>query len=196
MGVPYSLAQIASDWAAQVPAEFQHLYANGRIVAPIHGLFAAGRTYANYFDAYINSIWAQYTTGNLVLTIGSSVYTGRVGGDTRFAFTTPGDPVTYYVSKPTTQDVFMGAGALATGNGTEKQLQAQICAAFNRHVLQNISMANTASAFYQAPPANYYAQFWHKHSLNSLAYGFCYDDVSNQSTTLVSTNPRGMVVVI
>jgi hypothetical protein len=119
-----------------------------------------------------------------------------VGGDTRLAFTTPGDPVTYYVSKPTTQDAFMGAGTLASGNGVEKQLEAQICAAFNRHILQNISQAATPSAFYQASPANWYAKFWHDHSLNNLAYGFCYDDVSNQSTTLVSTNPRGMVVVI
>jgi beta-glucanase (GH16 family) len=196
MGIPYSMAQIVSDWAAQEPAEFQNLNANNRISAPIHGLFAAGKTYANYFDSYINSMWAQYAASDLVLTIAGSVYTGRVGGDGRLAFTTPGDPVTYYVSKPTTQDVFMGAGALATGNGVEKQLEAQICAAFNRHVLQNISLANTPSAFYQAVPANYYAWFWHAHSLNNLAYGFCYDDVSNQSTTLVSTNPRGMVVVI
>ncbi len=196
MGIPYSLAQIASDWAAQVPAEFQHLYANGRIVSPTHGQFAAGRAYANYFDAYINSIWSQYASSDLVLTIGASVFTGRVGGDTRIAFTTPGDPVTYYVEKPNTQDVFMGAGTLAKGNGVEKQLEAQICAAFNRHVMQNISLANTPSAFYQASPANWYAKFWHDHSLFNMAYGFCYDDVSNQSTTLVSTNPRGMVVVI
>jgi beta-glucanase (GH16 family) len=196
MGIPYSMAQIVSDWVSQVPAEFQHLYTNGRIVAPAHGHFATGRTYANYFDSYINSIWGMYASSDLVLTIGASVYTGRVGGDGRLAFTAPGDPATYYVSKPTTQDVFMGAGALASGNGVEKQLEAQICAAFNRHVLQNISLANTPSAFYQASPANWYAKFWHDHSLNNLAYGFCYDDVSNQSTTLVSTNPRGMVVVI
>jgi beta-glucanase (GH16 family) len=196
MGVPYSMAQIVSDWAAQVPAEYQGLYANGRIVAPIHGQFGTGKTYGGYFDSYINSMWTQYASTNLVLTIGASTYTGHVGSDTRLAFTTPGDPTTYYVSKPTTQDAFMGAGALASGNGVEKQLEAQICAAFNRHVLQNISLANTPAAFYQTSPANYYAQFWHTHSLNSLAYGFCYDDVSNQSTTLVSTNPRGMVVEI
>ena len=196
MGIPYGLPQIYADWAAQVPAEFQHLLANGRIVAPIHGLFASGKAYGNYFDPYISSMWGQYASSDLVLNIAGKVYTGRVGGDTRLAFTSPGDPVTYYVSKPNTQDAFMGAGALASGNGVEKQLEAQICAAFNRHILQNISMANTPSAFYQASPANWYAKFWHDHSINNLAYGFCYDDVSNQSTTLVSTNPRGMVVVI
>ena len=30
--------------------------------------------------------------------------------------------------------------------------------------------------FYQAAPANYYAQFWHENAINGLQYGFPYDD--------------------
>lgn len=198
MGIPYSIETISSAWTAQVPAEFQHLLqaSTGRILSPNHGEFRSGGSYGNYFDTYVNQMWAQYAGMDLVLNIGASTYRGRVGGDNRFAFTTTGDATTYYVRKPTTQDVFIGAGALAEGNGVEKQLQAQICAALNRHVMQDISQAAVPSSFYQASPANWYAKFWHDYSLFGKAYGFCYDDVSDQSTTLVSTNPRGMVVVI
>ena len=40
----------------------------------------------------------------------------------------------YTIDKPTTQDVLEGKGAFDKGNGTEKAIEAQLCAAFNRGV--------------------------------------------------------------
>jgi len=196
VGITHTAETIFNLWNSNVPSEFLHLLQGNRIVAPIHGNFAAGKTYSSYFDSYINSVWQQYTNNDLVINIPPKTYTGRVGGDNRLAFTTPGDPNVYYVSKPTTQDIFMGAGALASGNSVELALEAIICAGFNRHVIDDASKLNNPNEYYKSAPANFYSKFWHDVSINNKAYGFCYDDVNDQSTTLVSTNPRGMVIVI
>lgn len=52
-------------------------------------------------------------------------------------------------------------------------------AAINRHVYtQPQSTWGNVLSYYNAAPANFYAQFWHGHAINQLAYGFCYDDVN------------------
>ena len=125
-----------------------------RIVAPIHGSFAAGQPNGNYFDAYIAANWGPYA-GTLAM--------------------------------PSTQDVFGATGSLAT--------QPVIDASLNRHVI-NTGNVNNPAAYYQNSPANYYSDFWHQISLNSLAYGFPYDDSNNQSSLQVSNHPRGIVITL
>ncbi len=196
VGVTEPISQIMSEYTASVPAAFAGLEGSKRILAPIHGSFGASGANAGYFDSYINSVWSQYTTSNLVINMPTAVYTGRVGSDGRLAFTTPGDSNTYYVSKPSTNDVWGGAGALATGNSVELALEAQICAAFHRHVIDNAANLTNPAAFYQSAPADYYSQFWHEHNVGAAAYGFCYDDVDNQSSSLVGTSPRALVLTI
>ena len=50
----------------------------------------------------------------------------------------------YTVGKPTTQDILQGSGALATGNSMELAIEAQICAAFNRHVMEDVTQVEHA----------------------------------------------------
>ena len=52
------------------------------------------------------------------------------------------------------------------------------------------------SAFYPAAPANYYAKFWHTHGINSLAYGFSYDDVGSHSSDIGCNRPTHLIVAI
>ena len=52
------------------------------------------------------------------------------------------------------------------------------------------------SQFYQAAPANYYAEFWHQNAINGLTYGFPYDDDAGQSSDISVTNPQYMVVAV
>ena len=196
VGTTESTSSLMSQYLSAVPAAFAGLEGPIRIVAPLHGSFGNGSANAGYFDAYINSVWTQYASSNLVITLNTGTYTGRVGGDGRLAFTKPGDPTTYYVSKPTTNDVWGGAGNLATGNGTELALEAQICGAFHRHVIDNAANFNNVSAYYLSAPTDYYSWFWHQHNVNAKAYGFCYDDTNNQSSSLVSNNPRAIVLSI
>lgn len=83
-----------------------------------------------------------------------------------------------------TQDIFRCDGALTN---------ADTCAAINRHVYTT-SDWNNVSKYYQAAPANYYAKFWHDHSINRLAYGFPYDDVNGQSSYLEVNDPKGLII--
>jgi hypothetical protein len=137
-------AGIFSEYQNSVPSQFVSLgtvQAPYRIVAPIHGSFAAGQPNANYFAGYTSI---------------------------------------------STQDILMGVGGAA---------DRATCAAINRHVYTRPSSDwNTVAYYYQAAPANYYAAFWHPRSINGFAYGFCYDDVNQQSSYLSTANPKGLII--
>lgn len=88
-----------------------------------------------------------------------------------------------------TQEIFGCSGPLAG--------DAPGCAALNRHVAElPQDQWNDPSRFYRQGPANYYAAFWHQHSIDGLAYSFPYDDVSEQSSFVSVQNPRWMVVAV
>jgi hypothetical protein len=53
-----------------------------------------------------------------------------------------------------------------------------------------------AGAFYQAPPADYYAAFMHMHALGGKQYAFPYDDVGGYSSYLSHDHPQYMLVAI
>jgi len=52
------------------------------------------------------------------------------------------------------------------------------------------------SAFYTAAPANFYARFWHEHSIAGKAYGFSYDDVGEHSSDIGCESPQRLIVAI
>ena len=105
--------------------------------------------------------------------------------------------------KPSTSMVMLGNGLLddpsgASDVGKQLQLQAQVCAALNRQVA-HLAFADwwNANAFYPAgQPANYFAKFWHDHSLNALAYGFAYDDVGGHSPSIHTPAPVSVTYTI
>jgi hypothetical protein len=204
VGITETAAAIMNEFAANVPSQFQSLETPIRIVAPIHGSFGSGGANANYLSSYISGVWNQYKTSPCLIQMGGKTYSGTVNAGNQLSFTTPGDSNTYLVNYPSDQDVWQGAGTMAEttnpGNGqitsVELALEAIICASFHRHVMDNTANINTPSAYYKTAPYDYYAQFWHIHSINGAAYGFCYDDVNTQSSTMVSTNPRGIVISI
>lgn len=124
---------------------------------------------------------------------------------------------TYYIrGKPTTSEVLEGYGKLASGNDMELALEAWVCAALNRHVAHldpdtnwcdmykvgeswRIKAENEPHerqmGYYKDSPCNWYAAFWHTISENNgLAYGFCYDDVNDQSATTYVYAPENVVV--
>ena len=88
-----------------------------------------------------------------------------------------------------TSDIFGCAGVLAS-NPNE-------CAALNRHVATlTTAQQSDPTQYYLAAPANYYAKFWHDHDINSLAYGFPYDDVAGQSSFISHSNPQWLEVAV
>jgi beta-galactosidase len=208
VGITESVAQIDSEFASEVPAQFQPAtMSNLRILSPSKLSMAPGGANANYLDSYIASSWASFNNTPLVVTLNGRQFSGTTSGST-FTFTEvhPAAANTgevFVVSQPSTQDVLECAGTMATGvpgntpqlqdeNAKQLQLQNQICSAINRHVLLSPADWTNVSAYYGAAPANFYSQFWHKHSIGGLAYGFSYDDNNNQSTTITTPQPEHM----
>ena len=202
-GITQTRAQIFAEYNQEVPVEFQIADADPiRILAPGKAAFDVGKPQEHYFDDYIDQSWTYYQSNVLQMSIGAKQFEGSVvDGVLVFRHTNwadthePDEPqgMLFNVRKPTTQDVLEGKGTLARSNdpwGVEGQLEAQICAAFNRHVMEDNSEWKDAGAFYLQSPANFYAHFWHLHGVNGKAYGFAYDDVSDQSSTLIETQPE------
>ncbi len=127
------------------------------------------------------------------------------------------DQAPYGIPSPGNDPAFQPGGAYAnymTGyaaaNGDSSDSTAQIfgcggtlsanptlCAGLNRHVAQlPVAQQSIPGNFYQAAPANYYAQFWHQNAINGLQYGFPYDDDAGQSSDISVNNPQYMVVAV
>ena len=171
VGITGSRRNLFETFRKEAPAPFQTcLKGDYWIVAPCSAGFGKTGPCANYFDAYIDSVWASYAQEKQTP---SGKWIGKVSdGTLSFTPVAGGKPFTC-AAKPTTQDAFMGTGVLATN--------PRFCAAINRHVLADPADWDNPAAFYQAEPCNWYAKFLHEHSLDRKAYGFCYDDAANQA---------------
>jgi hypothetical protein len=158
-------------YLAEVPAVFASTETQNapyRIVNPGAANFSPNGANADYYQAYIDLVWANNN-------IDSSI-----------------------VPKPTPFLDF------ANGNITD------LSAALNRHVadkagtftasgtLVNPNFWSTmpSTTFYQAGPANYYAEYWHSHGIGGYAYGFPYDDVGGHSSDIGCGKPGYLVVAI
>lgn len=202
--------EIFARFINETPAEFGDLartpYAPYRIMAPAHASFQNGGQNANYLDDYISAVWDQYRNQDLVLNLhnGWPTFTGRVQGDT-FVFTD--GQGTYRINgKPSTSMVMLGNGLLDDKTGASSQneidkqlqLQAQVCAALNRHVahLSGDSWYDYTQFFAAGSKANYFTKFFHDHALNGLTYGFSYDDVGGYSPSIYTPSPVSVTYTI
>jgi hypothetical protein len=92
-------------------------------------------------------------------------------------------------SNAATSDIFGCAQSLSENPA--------LCAALNRHVAGLPESAqNDPSQYYLAPPANYYAKFWHDHAIDRLAYGFPYDDFAGRSSFISRGDPQWLLVAV
>ncbi len=185
--------EIFTAFKNEVPNEYKSLVRDDRIIAPCKSTFNVGKTNGNYFDNYINEFWNKYANEDLRFSSESGSFVGRVVGN-QMRFTREGDSTVYYVDKPNTQEVLEGKGAFDRGNGVEKAIEAQLCAAFNRGVATEPDKWYTPSQYYKNSVANFYAGFFHEHSVLGRAYGFCYDDVNDQSTLLQYNKADALVI--
>ncbi|GAB3829964.1 hypothetical protein GCM10028821_17490 [Hymenobacter jeollabukensis] len=210
-GEQKSHADILAAYQSFAPTEFQGLRnaSAGTITCPGKSApFQAGGAYANYFGAYLDAIWSKYVNEDLIFYAGDAgVFKGRisngrltvVGQSGGFAGRTG-----IVARKPTTQEVLEGKGALdnrVSDGDCDLVVQSQLCAAINRHVV-NTTTTNpgqqnwyNAAQYYVTGPANYYSKFWHQGgiSVDNLSYGFAYDDVNDQSSTLHTPQPTKVV---
>lgn len=201
-------AQILAQWQSQAPAAFAGCYdaTNGIIKFPSKtSAFQSGGAQANYLSSYIDAIWSKYTSQNLIFNAGDAgIWSGRVSGNV-FTFTRTSDgAVGVIANKPTQTEAMEGSGVMASGGQWDKVVQAQVCAAINRHaidltlgsgVTQDLS---NDSKYYVTAPYNWYCKFWHQSdiSLNSLTYSFCYDDVFDKSSTINASSPTRATITL
>jgi hypothetical protein len=209
VGINESIADLDQEYISQTPAAFHTPTPdNLRILSPAETTFNAGGTNGHYFDSTIASAWSRYSSSPVIITVNGRQFSGKASGST-LTFTEINPAAanvgeTFVVQQPSTQDILLCAGTMASGvagsspqqqdeNAIQLQLENQICAATNRGVLlTTVNWAN-ASAYYPfSSPANFYAWFWHQHSVSGLAYGFSYDDNNDQSTTVTTQQPEHM----
>ncbi|HEY8399951.1 MAG TPA: beta-1,3-glucanase family protein, partial [Cytophagaceae bacterium] len=213
-------AQIGAEFLASVPDEFKGCYdpETGIIMQPTKtkdfadgsiGTMPVPGPYVNYMKPYIDAIWNKYTNEDLLFTTLEGNWKGRVVNERLEITCTSGayaGRTGIIERRPTTQEALEGKGVLdkEIGDGTiDLYVQSQICAAITRHVINvttpNVGMQSWSdpSKYYLESPCNHYAKFWHREdiSINKKAYGFAYDDVNDQSSTLHSTNPTKVVVI-
>ncbi|KDR40934.1 beta-1,3-glucanase family protein [Caballeronia glathei] len=201
-GITQRRADLFQAYSREVSAVFQPVQAsNFRIMAPAHASFAANQPNGHYFDGYVNDMWTYYASHDLPVVAGARSFVGRAT-DTQLVFGEIDQHngqfagSTYAVNKPSTQDVLLCNGVFLDGDGTQQQIEAQLCAALNRHVMGDVTKWNVPSAYYQAAPSNEYARFWHDHGISGLAYGYAFDDVNNQSSTVQVPVPEHIVLGI
>lgn len=205
--------KIFSDFSMIEPAEFRSLVnAPYRIIAPGHGSFREGEKDAHYLDRYISDVWEKYRLEDLKFKIYANdrlvTLTGRVQTDGSFQFTADDSDDVYRIQrKPTTVEALLGNGVLDDPSGVDQkngsairrqlQVQAQLCAALNRHVAETPEKWADAASYYPAgKPSNAYSKFWHDRSINQLSYGFAYDDVWNASPSLHTRSPNTATITI
>ena len=212
---------IGTTFLANVPIEFQGCYnaQTGVILFPTKTeAFADGSIgtmpnvgpYVDYMKPYLDDIWTKYANEDLIFSAGDAgTWKGRVNQNGQLVMVAQSGGFigrTAIISrKPTTQEVFEGKGVLNQVNGdatVDLMLQAQMCAAISRHVV-NTSTPNLGtqifsdpSQYYLTAPCNYYAKFFHEQgiSFNDKSYAFAYDDVFDQSSTLHSPTPSKVIV--
>jgi hypothetical protein len=113
------------------------------------------------------------------------------------AFQPGGAYANYYTSYAASVGDTSDTTAQIFGCGGTLSANPPLCAGLNRHVAQlpTAQQSNPAN-FYQAAPANYYAQFWHQNAINGVQYGFPYDDDAGQSSDISITSPQYLVVAV
>lgn len=216
--------QIGQLFLQSVPSEFRNCYnaSTGQIMQPTKTAdFSDGTIgtmpdlgiHRDYMQPYIDAIWSSFTTKDLTFIhpeIGT--WQGRVNNNV-FTFTCIGGPAGFIGKqgiingKPNTQEALEGKGVLDQPVGETRfdlMMQAQICAAITRHVIDESASQGTIqnwsdpSQYYLKSPCNHYAKFWHQIGVreNQMAYGFAYDDVNEQSSTMHSPSPSAIKIVL
>ena len=113
------------------------------------------------------------------------------------AFQPGGAYANYYTSYAAAEGDTTDTTAQIFGCGGTLAANPTLCAGLNRHVAQlPAAQQSIPSNFYQAAPANYYAEFWHENAINGVQYGFPYDDDAGQSSDISVANPQYMVVAV
>lgn len=181
-----------------------------RLLAPYKSPdFQKGGRYFDYYDTYMQEIWAYYKTHTLVHfdqpnRIGNK-FEGRVvmndqGQDVlRFTRTdVNGERGPFDLPMANTFELFTQSGPFPNGaDQAIKDMFRDLSSAVHRHVALDTDAWFDPARFYKGEPAHDYARFLHEVSIDGKAYAFGYDDAADQSSVIilpVGENPERVTV--
>jgi len=158
-------------YLAEVPAVFASTETQNapyRIVNPGAADFGPNGANADYYQAYIDLVWAN---NNI-------------------------DPS--IVPKPTPFLDFVNNNLTDLSAALNRHVadKAGTFTASGTLVNSNFWSTMPSATFYQTGAANYYAEYWHNHGIGGYAYGFPYDDVGGHSSDIGCVKPTYLVVAI
>jgi hypothetical protein len=185
LGIAESRRKLFETFRRDAPKEFQPCAKSDFfILSPCRAGFGKDDPNGKYFDKYVAAVWSMYAKEKETP---SGQWTGKVVDGALIYTPVNGGKPLRCARKPSTQEIFLGSGVLGSN--------PQFCAAINRHVLADPADWRIPAKFYQGEPCNWYSRFFHEHSLDRKAYGFCYDDVCEQAA-FFSGNGQAVIVTL
>jgi hypothetical protein len=157
-----------------------------RVIAPGHGL-EAGKFATDFYDSYVDQVYAKYTGTDLRIATNAGTFTGRVQGDS-FVF----DNGAAAMARPSTRDILFCDGKLAAPNdGITGPVAAVLGAAYNRSTLLTSADQPTTdpAIFYAETVTNHYSRVLHENVADGRIYGFAFDDVADFASFIQDTAP-------
>jgi hypothetical protein len=166
-----------------------------RVLSPKELSTSSSSKLYSYMDDTIKSGWAYYAGSTNPLTIQSGGYTFEKQDSstaTNLVFKCSSPDKTYSIALPKSYEVFQCAsGPLKNGTGdqAEDRLHAVVSAALNRGVFTTYSTWGTTTSYYTKNDGNNgyyndYSNVLHKYAKDKKCYGFPYDDIYDQSSSL------------
>ncbi len=187
-GIEGNRAKLFKEFRDTCPKEFKGCVKDDLwIVSPCRAGFDKSGPYGNYFDKYVDEVWAMYAKEKKTP---SGKYIGKVeNGALTFTPVDAGPKAKTFkcARKPNTQEILLGTGVVGG--------DPAFCAAFNRHVAADPGDWRDASKFYQAEPCNWYSKLLHKYCIDHRCYGFCYDDYAEQAAYFAGEGPELIVTL-
>ncbi|KAA8570220.1 hypothetical protein EYC84_002536 [Monilinia fructicola] len=180
--------------------------ANLRALHPTQGIAFDHTLFKNYWDSYVEDVWAAYA--NNTLTVNTQASWGNIPGLTSNDGTSLSFGSLGSFTKPSAADIFSGtSGAFAAKSVNTDQLLnigARLDAAFNRSTLLiNCVQPNneSVSKFYNNEITNHYARIVHAANVDGLGYCFPYDDVTpdggnSQCGAVENSTPASFIVTV
>lgn len=155
-----------------------------RVIAPSNLISNSADSFNNYWESYVDAIWAQFTSQTLYVNTQSAPGNVSCTSSDNSTLNCEGDNRAY--SKPSSTDIFgCNTGTFAiedTDNDVHLAVVPRLCAAFNRATLHlpggDVQPSLPPSMYYTAFPNNWYSAFVHQAEVDGRGYAFSYDDVT------------------
>lgn len=176
-----------------------------RVLSPGNQYDLEPISFGDYWDSYVNDVWAKYTNQDLIINTQSEAgeVKCRVNGE---ELTCDGDNRGY--AKPNTKDIWgcnSGPFTVQEGdNGIHAAVVPRLCAAFVRSTLLSDGGDNTPKLgqemYYKNDPTSHYSRIVHSYEVDGKGYAFPYDDVNpdgnENASGVVSGEPETLTIYV